>query len=47
MGKRKKWIKRSTIGQNGCETTKENRENYARRKGRNTCVRCAFVKSVV
>lgn len=26
------WIKRSGIGQNGCETTKKNRENYGRKE---------------
>lgn len=44
------WVKEKSLdkkeyyGQNGCETTKENRVG---RKGRKTRVRCVFVKSIV
>lgn len=41
------WIKSSSIGQNGCKTTRKNREDRAGRKGRKTYVRHVFVKSVV
>lgn len=50
LDKRKRehfWIERSRIGQNGCESTRENRGNHAGKKGRKTCVRHVFVKSVV
>lgn len=41
------WIKRSNTGQNGCDTTRRTGKTMVERKGRKTCVRHVFVKSVV